>query len=322
MMGVLGGLVGGLVNMGIKAGVDGQRNWTDVDPLTANYNSKMEGDNYNFGGMQGSAREWIGKTEDQRNMANKTASEREAMALGLMGRNEAFQGRADSLEAERLLKDAAEGKVPSQAEILARKNMDAIAAQQLAQAASARGSGAIASAQRRAMENTAMAQQGSATDSEALRAQEMATARAALANQSMGLRGIGMGYGQLGMAGYGQGLQAQGLAQNALGQGIGINEFEGQMKAHRSDQQNAIAAENANRMFAKDRYNKELELSNLGRSRQDRDRDLAFYTGLASGVTGPLAHELDGAIGGGGDMENPGYSPTAKGSGSKGGSKK
>ncbi len=292
--GFIGGILGGALNMGINAGVDGQRNWTDIDPLTGEYKQGMPGDNYEFGGMAGTNTKYLGMAEDQRRMANNTANERTGLGYSMFAKNDAFQGRADDLGAEKLLQDAAMGKVPSQAEMLAQKNMDRIAAQQISQAGSARGASAMASAQRRAMENTAMAQQDNSMDTAAMRAQEMAAARGVLASQSMGLRGIGMGYGQMGMGALGQGLQAQGLAQNALGQGIGINEYQGNIRARRSDAQNTIEGMNVARQFERDRFNKGLESGNLDLARKDRDREKAFYMGTVNGIVGQGAEVIDG----------------------------
>jgi hypothetical protein len=99
------------------------------------------------------------------------------------------QARQSQLSALALQRQAAEGKVPSQAQLLGRNMLDQGLQAQLAGAASARGGGmAQAAAMRQAAQGAAAFQQQGVNNLSALRAQEMATARDAYQQGAYGIR--------------------------------------------------------------------------------------------------------------------------------------
>ena len=99
------------------------------------------------------------------------------------------QARKQQQDALGLQRGAAQGNAPSQAEQLMSRGMDDAVRAQSALAGGARGPGGMASAQRMAGENAAMAQQGITSQMGALRADEMAKARDSYAAGTSQIRG-------------------------------------------------------------------------------------------------------------------------------------
>lgn len=194
---------------------------------------------FNFGGAPGLAQQWAGFGMGQAAKQNAaddmyTGQSQQAMQWGQQSRGEQ-QGAVD------LARDAAMGRAPSQAALLMQQGLNNAAAQQNSQAASARGSAALANAQSNAGANIAALQNQTFNEAGQLRANEMAQARGLYGNLSSGMRqqdnsyagmlgGLGIDRAKLGQGYYGQAagiVGQQGDAQRA-GQGLLANDWNAQ----------------------------------------------------------------------------------------------
>jgi hypothetical protein len=134
--------------------------------------------------------------------------------IGETGFTQAYGGMGEQRAAGGLLRDAAMGNAPSQAELMYQQQAGNIARQQQALAATARG-GNQAAAMRSAGAEGRLAQTQALQGGAALRAAEMAQARGAYADAANAQVAAGQGVMQAGLAQRGLGLQQQGAAMDA-----------------------------------------------------------------------------------------------------------
>lgn len=192
-----------------------------VDPYGGEGNWRLKSGLSTYGGQAayldprtgqfqpGSDAYWAQQAREQA----QSAPNREGVQLQYGQANSAYGNAAGSLDqseaATSLMRNAAEGNAPSQAESLGRNMLDQGAQQQLAAASSAKGGPmGQASAMRTAQQGAAAYNQQGANNLAALRANEMATARSQFGQQA---QGTAAGWGQLGSQ-YGRQAEAQGQA--------------------------------------------------------------------------------------------------------------
>lgn len=259
----------------------------------------MDQANAGMGKYQGTGDYFTGQAMGAQNRMGATENWNQAY-------NEA-QSRGDMQGAIDLASQAALGNAPSEAAYMLQRGLDSATASQLSQAGSARGLGALSTAQGQAAGNIANLQQQTFGQAGQLRAQEMANARGMLGSlvgaqrgmdqarlgqgnqmsqfnqaqndqyqQGMGQLGaqygqLGLGYGQLGQGYYGQ-VGQQGMAQGQL-----QAQREGQAGDQYSGAQNMNAAIGASNVQGKSDFWKSA-LSNVA----------GGGTGVASGLMGSL----------------------------------
>lgn len=153
-------------------------------------NTNVDPNAFQYGGRQGAAGE---EADYYRNQSQGT----DQRGSPLADYGQANQARTQQQTALDLTRSAAYGQQPSVAQIQQQQGTERAIGDQLAAAASARGTGpGMAAAQRSAQQQgSAMAQQAVGQGA-ALRAQEMADARNSLAAQAAGLRGQDIGASQ------------------------------------------------------------------------------------------------------------------------------
>lgn len=244
-----------------------------------------------FGGSTGGAQDFANGA-----MAGGAGREQRAQSLGAaMGQRQAYQNdftqanqsRAGQQDAAGLMRSAAYGNQPSQAQLLGRNMIDQSLQAQMAGAASARGGAlAQAAAMRGAANQAGAMQQQGMNQLSALRAQEMAQARGEYFGAQTGMRGQDLGQ---------QGMQMQSeLAQRQMNQqGQLAYEQLGQNAQQFGDQQafNALAQQQQGMLARQAQESQEfMNQQQINQHSQDRE------TGVIGAAIGGAGSLLGGAI--------------------------
>lgn len=229
--------------------------------------------------------------------------------------------RGDQAGAVTLSREAAMGLAPSQAAYQLQAGLDQASNQQLSQAASARGLGAMAVAGGNAAGAIGNLQQNAFTEAGRLRAQEMAEARGMYGSLSGQMRGadqqrlnmgnqmgqynaglneqygqrMGQLYGQAGQLGASNGQLGLGysqLGQGYYGQGLGVQ--SDQLKANQNQQ--AIAASSYENQQARQQHRADTGMAQSNRAEDKQDAEDARTGEAIGGVAATAAKAIPSFI--------------------------